>query len=141
MEHKEEVEWYKVVWNNFNTPRHALNAWLVLQNKLMTKDRMNKMGISMDTKCVLCEVTEELRDHIFSRCVYIQQVDRRVFNFLGVRFMPSQWHLLIPWLYALKQNNLQIKLLATALTMLWYEVWKARNHSIFSEGENSRGGS
>ncbi|KAL9683803.1 hypothetical protein QQ045_021229 [Rhodiola kirilowii] len=96
MDHKVEVDWHKVVWNNFNTLRHALNAWLVLRNKLLTNDRMNKMGMSMDTKCVLCEDADESRDQIFSNCAYIQQVGKSVFSFLGIRFVPSQGHLLIP---------------------------------------------
>ncbi|CAM8972543.1 unnamed protein product [Rhodiola kirilowii] len=37
IEHKEEVGWHKMVWNDYNAPRDSLNAWLVVQNKLLTR--------------------------------------------------------------------------------------------------------
>ena len=44
-------------------PKHAFIAWMVVFNRLPTKDRMNKWGIELECCCSLCKQVEESRDH------------------------------------------------------------------------------
>ncbi|KAL9661414.1 hypothetical protein QQ045_026238 [Rhodiola kirilowii] len=70
----EAVEWHKLVWNAFNAPRDSFNVWLVVQNKLMTRDRLVQWGVPVSKSCVLCETEEESRNHLFFECRFTQEV-------------------------------------------------------------------
>ncbi|KAL9671441.1 hypothetical protein QQ045_009009 [Rhodiola kirilowii] len=64
-----EVDWYKLAWNRFNTPRASLNAVLVARDTLLTKSRLRHMRMNVELKCVLCnEEEEENGDHLFFQC-------------------------------------------------------------------------
>ncbi|KAL9686073.1 hypothetical protein QQ045_023528 [Rhodiola kirilowii] len=45
-ERNEPVDWFKLVWNAFNAMRDSLNAWLAIQNKLLTRDRLCHLGVA-----------------------------------------------------------------------------------------------
>ncbi|KAL9683288.1 hypothetical protein QQ045_015108 [Rhodiola kirilowii] len=93
IEHKEEVTWHKMVWNDFNAPRDSMNAWLVVQNRLLTKDRMSHWGFQGDKSCVLCESAEESRDHLFFACTFTKEVWKRMMLFMLAEPPGDQWEL------------------------------------------------
>ncbi|KAL9680174.1 hypothetical protein QQ045_018052 [Rhodiola kirilowii] len=97
IEHKEVVDWHNLVWNDFNAPRDSMNAWLVVNNKLLTRDRMSNWGYRGDKSCVLCESADESRDHLYFECSFTRDVWERVMRFLLAEAPGSQWELLIPW--------------------------------------------
>ncbi|KAL9690538.1 hypothetical protein QQ045_010940 [Rhodiola kirilowii] len=133
LEHKEKVDWHKMVWNDFNAPRDSLHAWLVVQNKLMTRDRMNKWGAQGDDSCVLCDAAVESRDHLFFDCSFSQEVWKKVMKFLLVEPVGTQWNHLIPWFKRQQQTRLKTKFIAAAIARIMNGVWKARNFKIFRE--------
>ncbi|KAL9690528.1 hypothetical protein QQ045_010930 [Rhodiola kirilowii] len=135
IEHKGIVEWHKLVWNDFNAPRDSLNAWLTVQNKLMTRDRLMKWGMRGDLSCVLCESMDESRDHLFFDCRFSREVLSKVMLFLNVQRPIFSWELLIPWFNGLPQGRLSTKLIAAAITRILNGVWRARNLKIF-KGES-----
>ncbi|KAL9688992.1 hypothetical protein QQ045_033421 [Rhodiola kirilowii] len=71
IEHTILVEWHNLVWNEFNVPRDSFNAWLAIQNKLMTKNRMSKWGFLGAKTYVLCATMDESRD-IFTLLAILQ---------------------------------------------------------------------
>ncbi|KAL9660635.1 hypothetical protein QQ045_025452 [Rhodiola kirilowii] len=129
--HKALVEWYKLVWNDFNAPRDSLNAWLVVQNKLMTRDKMSHWAFLGAKTCVLCETMDESRDHLYFECCFTKEVWNMVMHFLQVESACSHWELLIPWFKGLPQMRLKTKMIAAATTRVMNGVWKARNMKIF----------
>ncbi|XP_039033520.1 uncharacterized protein LOC120169447 [Hibiscus syriacus] len=60
--------WHKLIWFPMNIPKISLIAWMALLNKLPTRDRLLKMGISTDSICVNCSNSYESRDYLFSQC-------------------------------------------------------------------------
>ncbi|KAL9658907.1 hypothetical protein QQ045_018602 [Rhodiola kirilowii] len=130
-DHNEPVEWNKLVWNDFNAPRDSIHAWLTVQNKLLTRDRLCLWGIPISNSCALCESGEESRDHLFFECRFTQEVWYKVLNFL--LFTPSFhcWDGLIPWFKALPQSRLKTKMAAAAISRVLNGVWTARNKKIF----------
>ncbi|KAL9677411.1 hypothetical protein QQ045_005640 [Rhodiola kirilowii] len=94
--HSDKVEWHKLVWNRFNSPRSALHLWLVAKNRLLTRDRMRGMCYTGDGSCVLCRSAQESRDHLFFECPFAKQLIRISASFLKLRWIPIEWHLLIP---------------------------------------------
>jgi hypothetical protein len=48
------VEWWSLVWLNFDIPKQAFLLWLIVQNRLTTGDRLLTWGFKGDTQCVFC---------------------------------------------------------------------------------------
>ncbi|XP_074315572.1 uncharacterized protein LOC141651774 [Silene latifolia] len=44
-----KVEWYSTVWNNMNLPKHRFIAWLIKHKRLLTLDRLCRMGVTVQT--------------------------------------------------------------------------------------------
>ncbi|KAJ8421416.1 hypothetical protein Cgig2_023591 [Carnegiea gigantea] len=70
----------KLVWCEFNVPRHALCLWRLSLRRLPTKDRLARQGMNLEnTPCELCYHNEETHHHIFFECSYTQCVLQNVF--------------------------------------------------------------
>ncbi|KAL9683512.1 hypothetical protein QQ045_015334 [Rhodiola kirilowii] len=121
IEHKALVEWYKLVWNDFNAPRDSLNAWLVVQNKLMTRDRMSHWGFLGAKTCVLCETMDESRDHLYFMCSFTKEL-------LGAPDSMVQ---------RAASNEAEDKYYSSSTTRVMNGVWKSRNMKISREESNS----
>ncbi|KAF4354750.1 hypothetical protein F8388_026545 [Cannabis sativa] len=65
---KSNTQWSKEVWSRMNTPKQSIILWLVMLNKLKTKDRLIKMGIMVQEKCSLCEEQAKSIQHLFFDC-------------------------------------------------------------------------
>lgn len=55
-------------------PKHAFLSWLVALDRLSTRDRMRRWGITVSPLCLLCGSTDECRQHLFFDCPYSQEV-------------------------------------------------------------------
>lgn len=44
-EQRPDVPWHFVVWHSKAIPRHSFHLWLVIQNRLPTRDRLIQWGI------------------------------------------------------------------------------------------------
>ncbi|XP_074265621.1 uncharacterized protein LOC141588063 [Silene latifolia] len=65
-----KVHWFPVVWNRFNVPKHSFIAWLIIKERLLTKDRLLAFGIPNDGKCDLCSSHNEDHKHLFYQCEF-----------------------------------------------------------------------
>ncbi|KAL9668147.1 hypothetical protein QQ045_002522 [Rhodiola kirilowii] len=128
---RETVEWHKLVWNAFNAPRDSFNAWLAIQNKLLTRDRLSQWGVPSSKSCALCDTEDESRDHLFFECRVTQEVWNKVMHFLQIEPTFNRWELLIPWFKRLPQMRLKTKMIAVAITRVMNGVWTAGNIKIF----------
>uniref|UniRef100_A0A803QEQ7 Reverse transcriptase zinc-binding domain-containing protein n=1 Tax=Cannabis sativa TaxID=3483 RepID=A0A803QEQ7_CANSA len=77
---QEKVFWNKQIWGRLNTPKHSFVAWLAIQHRLKTRDRLCKMGISTDHGCLLCKEQPETSMHLFfeSCCFLSAQTSKGV---------------------------------------------------------------
>ncbi|KAF4388144.1 hypothetical protein G4B88_021840 [Cannabis sativa] len=48
------VRWNNEIWNRFNSPKHSVIAWLAIQNRLKTRDKLLNFNILQDLTCLLC---------------------------------------------------------------------------------------
>lgn len=56
-------KWHKVIWNKAIPPKFSFISWIVVLQRLPTKDRLAFLG--MDTTCLLCGHQPETTDHLF----------------------------------------------------------------------------
>lgn len=116
--------WYNFVWCKFKVPKYAFNVWLIVQERLLTKDRMNDFHMNTDPACLLCSFGHETHEHLFCRCPF-------------VRNLYASWNVGITLVWDdFKNGNIftttgisQIKKEMTYLfvSVVMYSVWRERN--------------
>lgn len=60
-----KVGWRREVWARLNIPKHSVILWLVMLNRLKTKERLVKFGMQMNELCSLCNRQKENIRHLF----------------------------------------------------------------------------
>ncbi|CAN1159647.1 LINE-1 retrotransposable element ORF2 protein [Linum perenne] len=117
-----DVNWWEIVWKPPSIPRHSFICWLVFLDRLITRDKLKKWGISCPTLCVLCSVEEESRDHVFLSCYYSVQV-RRACHFPDINPL-SSWSNLMEGLLRLPSDSRLSSWLKWRAVV--YHLWRER---------------
>jgi hypothetical protein len=69
-----ESSLYKLIWKAWATPKAKHHAWLALQNRLLTADRLQRRGWENCGLSPLCKQTEETNNHLFVHCRFTIRV-------------------------------------------------------------------
>ena len=56
MDGKPKVQWANAVWNIMSLPKHKFIAWIGIQARLRTKDKLHKFNVSPDDRSCLCGI-------------------------------------------------------------------------------------
>lgn len=126
------VSWHKAVWFTNQVPKHAFISWVTAWNRLHTRDRLRSWGLLVHAECVLCNLVDETRDHLFFACRFSSRIWTFFMRAVGFSPPPQFMNCLL-WLNsATRDKNLMliIKLLFQASV---YFIWKERNARIHSE--------
>jgi hypothetical protein len=65
---------YMAIWQAKVEGKHRFFAWLLLQCKLLTADRLLSRNWPCDPICILCDQAFEMAEHLCLHCVYARQV-------------------------------------------------------------------
>lgn len=60
-----EVFWHKVVWLSGRIPKHVFLSWVAARDRMVTRDRLLRRGLTVPPTCVLCVGYNEIRHHLF----------------------------------------------------------------------------
>ncbi|XP_074271210.1 uncharacterized protein LOC141595135 [Silene latifolia] len=124
-DHAPKVAWYNIVWSRLNTPKHMFNAWLIRHGRLLTLDRLHKMGITSQRTCFLCGYQDENHDHLFSSCTFTCRCYASFQIWLG---LPSNGVVLAERMLKIRScSGFLRKLLCSLVIALHYHIWHARN--------------
>ncbi|KAL2897643.1 hypothetical protein RDABS01_039426, partial [Bienertia sinuspersici] len=107
-----KVHWDKVVWNRAALPKHQFLMWLSIRSRLLTRDRLSRLGMSTETSCCLCQSGEETHLHLFSSVVLVESR-----NYKGSR--------------------LRRQLYGAVVSALAYRIWPARNDMLWNQNRIS----
>uniref|UniRef100_A0A803Q184 Reverse transcriptase domain-containing protein n=1 Tax=Cannabis sativa TaxID=3483 RepID=A0A803Q184_CANSA len=78
------------VWSSLNLPKHRFILWQVVNNNLLTRDKLAQFRIVPDSlDCPVCELEAESHDHLFFECVLSSRVMQGVFDWLGFQAWPA----------------------------------------------------
>ncbi|XP_074305789.1 uncharacterized protein LOC141641010 [Silene latifolia] len=58
-------DWYNVVWNKWNVPKHAIITWLYMNKGLNVRDKLHKIGYCQEKACCICKDADETEEHLF----------------------------------------------------------------------------
>jgi hypothetical protein len=115
------------IWKSKCLPKLRIFAWLLLQDRLNTKDIMQRKNwhIEEGPACVLCtNSTLETRDHLFFECSLAQEC----WTSVGI-----QWDCSLPVSNRLLQARSMFKgpCFMEIFTCAAWNIWKERNEYIF----------
>ncbi|XP_039025894.1 uncharacterized protein LOC120159364 [Hibiscus syriacus] len=128
----QKVIWQHLIWYPLYIPKHSLIAWMTILNRLPTRDRLQKMGISTDGLCINCSAHQETRDHLFSNCFLAAGIWKSIIIMNGMNFSALTWDEMVARACSSWKGK---SLLTTILKISWnafiYFLWQERNHRFF----------
>ncbi|XP_074289425.1 uncharacterized protein LOC141614576 [Silene latifolia] len=114
-------QWTKLVWNDWNVPKHSFNSWPIMQGGLNTKDKLFSYGCCEDDLCILCAEQPETKEHLFAECKFSCQVQKYVEEWIKRPF-PTDNEML-----RVLDSSVNWKALTMVLSCYKYTVWHQRN--------------
>lgn len=114
--------WVDAVWSGFQIPKCSFNLWLVLQGRLLTKDRMRGFHLHADPGCILCGRALESHDHLFGSCSFSSFViNSSGFSFTGCWASYRNGRFLLGR-YSPLRRDMALLFLAVAFYLIWREI-------------------
>ncbi|XP_077246059.1 uncharacterized protein LOC143885903 [Tasmannia lanceolata] len=134
------INWAPSIWFPGHVPEFATTAWLALNGRLTTRDRLGFLGPNRDLKCPLCHTAHESIDHIFFQCSYSRWVWNSVLWGFNLRKNPKRSLLFEEeWLRRCSRGKVQS---ATALRLAFqtaiFFIWFERNKRIHEKKETHK---
>ncbi|XP_058763491.1 uncharacterized protein LOC131636928 [Vicia villosa] len=121
---KPRVSWRNLIYVNKARPRALFTLWLACQNRLLTKERLNKIGVTTDGKCVLCGALEN-SDHLFFLCTETRRVWQKVLGWIRIMRVPVDWQNELCWICSQVQGKSnKARVLKIAITETICHVWQ-----------------
>ncbi|XP_039057118.1 uncharacterized protein LOC120200312 [Hibiscus syriacus] len=131
---KSKVSWHKIIWFPMHIPKFSMISWMAILDKLPTRDRLSRMGIVIDTQCVLCNEATESRNHLFVDCNFAKLLWNSILNLAHVHKPHLPWESMIEWACVEWRGKSLISiLLKIAWTSYIYTIWEERNRRIFKQ--------
>jgi hypothetical protein len=126
---------HKMVWKAWDPPKAKFFAWLLMQNRIWTADRLHARGWPNCDRCPLCNQTLETVDHLFIKCRYTTRIWVAIKNWIGILSIhPTQWEGLSieHWWHMLVGVTAPSRKAISSLTLLiTWEIWNKRDARVF----------
>jgi len=123
------------VWHAHAEGKQRFFAWLLVQSKILTADKLVVRNWPCDTNCALCDQVFETAAHLCLHCPFARHV----------------WHLISTWMAGVIQvpadqdegveawwnrsmehlNQAQKRSVAAILSYTTWNIWKERNRRVF----------
>lgn len=126
-----KVEWAKWVWNRLNSPKHSFLSWVIMWQRLNTRDRLRRMGLQVQAECPLCGLHSETVEHIFVHCEYVQVCREKLNRSLQVNPQFTDLQDLSQWLHKPVTGAVRCQVVQSVYTALFYHIWMQRNSAIW----------
>ena len=126
-----------LIWQTQAPPKGKLFAWLAIQNKLWTADRLDARGWPNQRYCPLCRHTPESALHLFAQCRFSGRIWKLFADWTGIDSLqpstwPPCWSILDWWINVAKVTGPLRQIRTTTLILISWELWKERNARIFN---------
>ncbi|XP_039022529.1 uncharacterized protein LOC120155005 [Hibiscus syriacus] len=128
----DKVPWHKLIRFPLHIPKFSVITWLAILDRLPTRDKLLRMGLTTVGYCVFCNDALETRNHLFADCIVITSLWNGILqlSLLSVPHMP--WEIKLAWgASTWKGKSLLTSIMKTASCAFIYKVWEERNCRIF----------
>lgn len=79
----EKWPWSRWIWCKGILPKHSFICWLAMHGRLLTKERLHRIGICQDDNCQLCGDAPETVVHIYFECTFSKRCILDLLHWLG----------------------------------------------------------
>uniref|UniRef100_A0A803QAN8 Reverse transcriptase domain-containing protein n=1 Tax=Cannabis sativa TaxID=3483 RepID=A0A803QAN8_CANSA len=104
-----------------------------IQGRLRTNDRLRRMGMNIEEQCELCSTQNENAGHLFFACSVSAACLQGIKNSLSWHVAADNISTLTRWIGRSKISRFKKNFFAAALVCLIYNLWKARNLSLWEK--------
>jgi hypothetical protein len=118
---------FRLVWKSKVTPRVKLFAWLILLDRLNTKNMLARRNFNVQSNslCVLCDDgNEETMHHLFFECRFAKQC----WDKLGVNWVIEDD---LPKRIECSRQMAGLPFFMEIFLIATWELWKIRNRLVF----------
>jgi hypothetical protein len=120
---------YKFLWKSKLPQKIKIFIWLVVRNKILTKDNLKKRNWNGSLECCFCGVDESI-DHLFFHCPIAKYMWRVIQVALNLRLILSSIsNLYDNWLCKPKDKIANLVLFGCGA--LFWAIWRTRNDWCF----------
>ncbi|XP_060968420.1 uncharacterized protein LOC133035977 [Cannabis sativa] len=126
------VTWSNEVWNRFNTPKHSFILWFAIQDRLKTKERLQKFQVLTVADCSFCSHKLETTKHLFFTCLFSLECLQKIKDWLNWGARTNELTQLLKWIHKAKISKFKKQVLAAATASLVYLIWFARNEKLWN---------
>ncbi|KAL2930019.1 LINE-1 retrotransposable element ORF2 protein [Bienertia sinuspersici] len=131
--------WSENVWSRFNIPKYRFCAWLAIQNRLPTAERLVKRGSQVDIICPLCSTEEENSQHLFFGWSYSKGILDELKQWMRLTTKLTHLQYLFKWIRRKGRSmELQKAVWHSAITAVVFLVWQIRNEVRHGKGKRDR---
>ncbi|XP_062103617.1 uncharacterized protein LOC133814705 [Humulus lupulus] len=127
----DHVHWCKEVWGRLNIPKHSFILWLSVQNRLKTKERLQRFNIISNSNCLLCNSHTETVSYLFFGCGISVICLRHVQHWLGWYVNATSLVDVLRWIERAKISKFRKLMYSAAIAAVTYQIWRGRNEVLW----------
>ncbi|XP_039028330.1 uncharacterized protein LOC120162227 [Hibiscus syriacus] len=91
-----KVAWHKLLWYPLHVPKHSIISWMIILDRLPTKDIMQRFGLITNDLCMFCSEATETRNHLFAEYSKTASIWKSILQ-LSLNMNFSNWTILLQW--------------------------------------------
>jgi hypothetical protein len=123
------------IWNSSASIKWKLAAWIFLQGRLWTADRLAKRGLPHHDKCVFCNFSSEDAHHFFLGCAVVKIIWSHMLTWAGfpqINIVAADQSLRCWWTEARRRlQNQRGKNLNSLIMLTLWSIRRERNGRVF----------
>ncbi|KAE8697669.1 hypothetical protein F3Y22_tig00110610pilonHSYRG00044 [Hibiscus syriacus] len=129
---RDKVPCHKLIWFPLHILKFSIITWLAILDRLPTRERLIRMGITTVGSCVLCNDALESRNHLFADCAMAASLWKEILNLTHLAKYPMSWDNMLAWASTTwKGKSLLTSIMKIAWCAFIYIVWEERNKRLF----------
>ncbi|XP_015075524.1 uncharacterized protein LOC107019617 [Solanum pennellii] len=132
-EDQQRPVWNCLIFNNAARPKAYFTMWIMMNQRLVTVDRLAQWGVVVDKTCVLCKNVDENAEHLFMQCNLARRLWGRLLSWIEQQSnVPMTWEQFLQWcIQQGKGKSSAAQVFKIILTEGIYGLWMERNSRIF----------
>ncbi|XP_038996812.1 uncharacterized protein LOC120121549 [Hibiscus syriacus] len=93
----DKVKWQSLIWYPYHILKLSIITWMAILDRLPTRDRLLRIGITTLGDCVLCNEMMENMSHLFFECPMAANLWDSILLHNGLKKPISTWEDMITW--------------------------------------------
>ncbi|XP_056690387.1 uncharacterized protein [Spinacia oleracea] len=100
--------------------------------RLNTKEKLMRIGVTLDNWCLICGTKVESHTHLFFKCVYSKQCWSHMAAWIGINTMHSDLASLLQWIHRKKFSRFKKSVMYSSILGTINHIWCERNNALWN---------